>query len=328
MTDIPIQLSHNRQENITLLSNDFIDRYMCQADGEYVKIYLMILRLSNSGMEVTPDVIADRLNLTQKDVLRAISYWEKAGLLQPLIPQDRSQDVSPDTGERKIPRKQALTPTQISASKDCEDFSRTVFMAETYLGRPFSHTELNTLCYIRDQLEFSPELLEYLIEYCVSRDKKSIRYIEQVAIEWYRKDIRTVAQAKEESSLYSRNVFPVLKAFGISGRLPAASELEYINRWTSWGLPTDIIVEACNRTILATHQASFPYADRIISEWYKKGILTRQDIDRQDQEFQQKKREPASSKRFALKGNSFHNFEQRTYDYQELETRLLHRKEG
>ena len=49
---------------------------------------------------------------------------------------------------------------------------------EQYLGRTLGSTHINTILYIYDELHFSSELIEYLVEYCVSRGSKSIRYIE------------------------------------------------------------------------------------------------------------------------------------------------------
>ena len=74
-----ITLLYNVQNEVTVLPNKFIDEYMIKADGEYVKIYLLILRLQGMGLPVDVDHLADHLELTRKDVLRALSYWEKAG---------------------------------------------------------------------------------------------------------------------------------------------------------------------------------------------------------------------------------------------------------
>ena len=363
MTDSPIQITDNIQLNYTVLPNDFIDGAMCTADGEYVKIYLMILRLLGSGLPVTPDILADRLNLTQKDILRAVSYWEKAGLLKPLtlqdpaladrgqtgkesgpkkgvqtesfpdeIPSSLSAEANPSREDRSIPDKVTLTPKELEESREETDLGRTIFMAETYLGRPFSHNELNSLCYIRDQLDFSTELMEYLIEYCAGRGKKNVRYIEKVAIEWYRKGITTVAAAKEESDKYVEHVFPVMKALGLSGRGPAPAELEYIRHWTQLGLPADLIIEACSRTLLTVHQPSFQYANSIIEDWHKKGVRSRKDVEELDRHHQEnkskKKQSPASGLPTGSTGrrNSFHNFDQRDYDYRKLEERLLSRR--
>ena len=56
----------------TIVQNTFIDRYMAAANGEYVKVYLLLLRLAGSR-ELTVSQIADRLDITEKDVMRAIS---------------------------------------------------------------------------------------------------------------------------------------------------------------------------------------------------------------------------------------------------------------
>ena len=384
-----ITLLYNVQNEVTVLPNKFIDEYMIKADGEYVKIYLLILRLQGMGLPVDVERIADHLELTRKDVLRALSYWEKAGILRTGAASETAATVtgsesmangiSGDTGTTQavgtsekvmatgvtgsdgntmasestgqtgtslsptitpVPDKNTLSPTEVQASMTNKDLERTIYMAETYIGRPFSTTELNSFCYINDQLHFSSDLLEYLIEYCVTRGKKSVRYIESVAINWYQQGITSVQEAKEQSTLYSQNVFPIMKAFGISNRDPGSAELDYIKKWNSLGLGTDIIIEACSRTLLATHQASFPYANKILEDWKRLGVRNTSDIKHLDD----KHRSTASSSSGSAAGytqgqprkgsigaaarkntatNQFHNFEQRTYDFNDLESRLL-----
>ena len=230
-----ITLLYNVQNEVTVLPNKFIDEYMIKADGEYVKIYLLILRLQGMGLPVDVERIADHLELTRKDVLRALSYWEKAGILRTGAASETAATVtgsesmangiSGDTGTAQtvgtsekvmatgvtgsdgntmtagtsgsdgntmasestgqtgaslsptitpVPDKNTLSPTEVQASMTNKDLERTIYMAETYIGRPFSTTELNSFCYINDQLHFSSDLLEYLIEYCVTRGRVSV----------------------------------------------------------------------------------------------------------------------------------------------------------
>lgn len=387
-----ITLLYNVQNEVTVLPNKFIDEYMIKADGEYVKIYLLILRLQGMGLPVDVERIADYLELTRKDVLRALSYWEKAGILRTGAASETAATVtgsesmangiSGDTGTAQtvgtsgsdgniitsgtsgsdgntmasestgqtgaslsptitpVPDKNTLSPTEVQASMTNKDLERTIYMAETYIGRPFSTTELNSFCYINDQLHFSSDLLEYLIEYCVTRGKKSVRYIESVAINWYQQGITNVQEAKEQSTLYSQNVFPIMKAFGISNRDPGSAELDYIKKWNSLGLGTDIIIEACSRTLLATHQASFPYANKILEDWKRLGVRNTSDIKHLDDKHrstassssgsaaeytqgQPRKGSTGAAARKNTATNQFHNFEQRTYDFNDLESRLL-----
>lgn len=381
-----ITLLYNMQNEVTVLPNKFIDEYMIKADGEYVKIYLLILRLQGMGLPIDVDRLADHLELTRKDVLRALSYWEKAGLLQMGaasemtvtgagaessaeandITADKMRPSTSETDRIKaaassttnevaasmssptittVPEKNTLSPTEVANSMKDTDLERTIYMAETYIGRPFSTTELNSFCYINDQLHFSADLMEYLIEYCVTRGKKSVRYIESVAINWYQQGITSVKEAKEQSTLYAQNVFPIMKAFGISNRDPGSAELDYIKKWNSLGLGTDIIIEACSRTLLATHQASFPYANKILEDWKRLGVRNTSDIKHLDDKYrssvsnagsssnpsgsgysqgqQARKGASGTAARKNATANQFHNFEQRTYDYSDLESRLL-----
>ena len=68
------------QVNGTIVDNEFIDRYMAAANGEYVKVYLYLLRHGQEPLNVSN--IADALNHTEADVKRALAYWEKLGALK------------------------------------------------------------------------------------------------------------------------------------------------------------------------------------------------------------------------------------------------------
>lgn len=67
------------QVNVTVVANDFIDRYMASANGEYIKVYLFVLRHQQEALNL--EWIADSLNHTEADVKRALLYWEKLGAL-------------------------------------------------------------------------------------------------------------------------------------------------------------------------------------------------------------------------------------------------------
>ena len=332
-----ISLTQGLTQNVTILSNDFIDHHMCKADGEYVKIYLLILRITGQGLSINPDLLADRLELTRKDVIRAINYWEKEGLLtlhpaEEKVSGSREKEIvkeqdTPAVPSLGIPKKRIQDARELDRYISSKEMRRLVFMAETYMGHPLSISELNSIYYISNDLHFSTELLEYLVEYCSEKGKNQIRYIEKVAINWYEQGIDTVSKAMDQTALYGQNVFLVMRAFGISGRNPGQSEINYINHWNDMGFGSDIIMEACNRTLIATHQASFPYANRILEDWKKAGVSTLSDIRTIDKLHQTRtangtmKRESPKTRNNT--SNAFHNFEQRSYDYQDLESRLV-----
>ena len=77
-----IFLTMSKGANSTVVSNRFIDVYMPRANGSYVKIYLYLLRcISDASTNMSLDLIADRLDETEKDIMRALKYWEDTGIL-------------------------------------------------------------------------------------------------------------------------------------------------------------------------------------------------------------------------------------------------------
>jgi DnaD/phage-associated family protein len=114
-----------------------------------------------------------------------------------------------------------------------------------------------------------------------------------------------------------------MKAFGITGRSLVETEKNFIRKWTKeylFDLP--LIQEACSRTITATHQPSFEYADSILTSWYKNHVHTLADIQKLDTAYTRSKKTVKKSAPVARK-NSFNNFSSRDYDYEHLEEILL-----
>lgn len=342
----------------TVLSNLFIDRYMPDANGEFVKVYIYLLRnLAGESTSFCLETMADSLQNTEKDILRALTYWENLKLLsltyddqqklsgirlhdipQPVAPvkstvperQTESSAAELQTVSRGDPASQkgssseTLTPERIRKLKENEEVVQLLYIAEQYLGKTLTPAEMRKLLYLYDELHMSADLLEYLIEYCVTHDHKSVRYMESVGFAWIQAGVRTVSQAREHSSGYAKDYYRILKALGITGRQPAPSEVSYMDSWTKEdGFSMDIILEACSRTILKTGQPSFPYTDSILKDWKTQKVHHLEDIRQLDLEHQKRRvtKDPSRSPRSVQ--NRFNNFQQRTYDFQEYEKRLL-----
>lgn len=77
---------------VTLIDNSFIDHYMADANGEFVKIYLYLVRCACPGRDVSIPGIADFFEQTEGDVRRALNYWKSQGLVD--LVQDASGQIS------------------------------------------------------------------------------------------------------------------------------------------------------------------------------------------------------------------------------------------
>lgn len=352
-----LTLRNHFRTNITIVSNDFIDYHMISANGEYVKVYLLLLRYLNTP-DLLPDIpqMADLLENTEGDILRALKYWEKEGLLA-LNYNDAGQLTGIELGTGSLPKRHAAPAPKLAASRPAADPAATIqetpapataqstvpasrrslaarrelkqilFVAEQYLGKTLTRTDVDAITYFYDSLNFSADLIEYLIEYCVENGHKSMHYIQKVALAWADEHITTVEQARNSSAFYNRTCYSILNAFGIKGRGPAAAELDYIRKWTdTCSFDLELILEACNRTISATHQPSFEYTDKILENWKNSNVHSLADVQILDSAFEQekdRKKSPAPRPQTAPPASKFRNFEERSYDMDELTKELL-----
>ena len=392
-----ISLQNSSELEVTILSNRFIDNFMPRANGEFVKVYIYLLRaVSSSPSSFSLEHMADRLFCTERDIFRALKYWEGEKILSLTYTTDRqlsgitllepfadaghmessasSENIFSTAGTSSSPVSaqmaagisqpvaltgsapknvslsssnsavsggtsselstsadyiRSLTPDHISELKQNEEVSQLLYIAEQYLAKTLTPTEMQKIFFFYDELHMSADLIEYLVEYCVSRGRKSMRYIETVALAWTRDGVTTVEMARDASSRFSKDYYTILKAMGISGRNPVENEISYIDTWRkTYGFDLELIQEACSRTVLSTGQPSFQYADKILSGWKKKNVHTLEDVRLLDAEHKKRQLEKsvAPKKQQATQpqnNNRFNNFHQRDYDFAEYEKRLL-----
>jgi len=362
MSDIMLHTSTSRQ--VTCVSNTFIDNFMKDANGEYVKIYLYMLRcLSQEGMDFSISAMADKLDHTQRDIKRALEYWERQNLLRleyddsgeligiclldpysmpapkPAEAAPQSPVVSTVSMVTQISPKPVTTPVPRSYSMDeiavfteQPDVYEVIRVSEMFLGKPLLSSELQTLIFWYDELHMSAELIEYMVEFCVNKNHSSFHYMNKVAMNWAEEGITTVSQAKGENELRSEHTRAIMKAFGISGRNLTSAEMEYVKRWESdYHFTLPIIEEALKRTILSIQKPSFEYAETILKKWSNSKVTSMEDIQKLDALYDANKRKRATSTRntnsaSGNRPNRFHNFDERDYDYDALEAKLLQKR--
>ena len=205
----------------TIISNIFVDRYMKDANGEFVKVYLYLLRHMNDVPgELSLCEIADSLNHTENDIVRALRYWSEHDVLNvdfdgtgvpvSVIINDltafetaATHESAVSVSDNKVPSDSAssFSRAEFDELREREDIKQLLYIVEKYIGAPLSPTDVRTILYIRETLGMSGELIEYLVEYCVSNQHTSLRYMEKVAINWTEQGISTVDAAKDALSL-------------------------------------------------------------------------------------------------------------------------------
>ena len=346
MADITL---HTSSENgVTCVSNAFIDEYMRDANGEFVKIYLYLLRLlGHDEPDIDISILAEKLDHTEKDVRRALAYWEKSGLvsleynssdelsgvcfLEPTLHADTftgkdSLCNSNDSNKKSLPKRNEYSISEMQSFKENADIEEMLFVIEKYLGHNLTVMDLNCIMYWVSDLSFSTELVYYLVEYCIDKGHPNIKYMDRIALDWAENNITTVDEAKEDTILHSKTYYNVIKSFGINNRSLIKSELEYVKKWKKLSLADDVIEEACRRTIVNTSKPNFEYADKIIDNWSAHNVKTIDDVKAIDEDFKSKfKTVSKPNKRAASGGNKFDNFESRNYNFNNLEKVLVNK---
>jgi len=406
-----INISSDIATSFTTVSDIFIDQYMPKANGEFVKVYLYLLRATGSGAGIaTISEIADHFSNTEADIIRALNYWVSEGILQVQTGADgqiiginlcslsvsgmqaaqsniqsavadnaaqnnlqngvvnnatqnnlqngvvnnaaqnistaniRMQDsvvekLKNQATDKPAPSQKEYTLDEIKEFRKNPDISELFFIIETYLKHTLSSTDTNMVLYWLDELHFSTDLVEYLVEYCITKGHSSLRYMNKVALGWADAGIKTVDQAKDDAAAHSQIYYSVMKALGITGRNLVDSEVSLINKWVGeYGFDIELVKAACSKTISAIQKPSFEYTDSILANWKKKDVHTLKDVEVLDANFAKANKASAtgsSQGTNAANGsskpksnnssskNKFNNFNQRNNDYDKLEKLFL-----
>lgn len=406
-----INISSDIATSFTTVSDIFIDQYMPKANGEFVKVYLYLLRATGSGAGIaTISEIADHFSNTEADIIRALNYWASEGILQLQsgadgqimginlcslsvsgmqaaqsniqsavadnaaqnnlqnsvvnnatqnilkngVVNNAAQNISTaniqmqdsvveklksQTPDKAASSQKEYTLDEIKEFRKNPDISELFFIIETYLKHTLSSTDTNMVLYWLDELHFSTDLVEYLVEYCITKGHSSLRYMNKVALGWADAGIKTVDQAKDDATAHSQIYYSVMKALGITGRNLVDSEVSLINKWVGeYGFDIELVKAACSKTISAIQKPSFEYTDSILANWRKKDVHTLKDVEVLDANFAKANKASAtgsSQSTNAANGsskpksnnssskNKFNNFNQRNNDYDKLEKLFL-----
>ena len=296
---------------------EFIENHMVRANGSYVKVYLYALMLATRGAKAEQSEIARSLNLLESDVKNAFDYWKNEGLLS--FDGDAiilGSENNYDGGEKS--RVGAAEAARIM--NEDEALKGMVALAQDILGKTINSRDMETLYWMYDGLGLAPDAVLMILEYCVSKDKRSIAYAEKVAVTWCERGINTIeaidAYTKAESERMNY-FYSLRKLFGISDRPLSKKEEEYLRKWNEeFGMDEDMVALAYEYCIMQTNKLSFPYMDTILTNWNAKGIKTVADAEKEHSQF----KSPHSEKSF--------NVYRDNVDHSELEQLMREKYDG
>lgn len=330
------------ESNITPIPNIFIEEYMPDAPAAYAVAYLYAFRLAmGHDRELSNKDIAQRLSMLESDVVNGWKYWQEQGLISlheddtveflPVLPKKKKEE--PKQLGLVLERRPQYSAQEIAVYLEKSSIVKDLFtIAQEHLGKLLSQNDMSVIFSFYDWLRLPPEVIDILLAYCVQGGHRNLNYIEKVAIGWSEDGIDTQQKAMEYIETRKTGSKEILRAFGIAGRLLNPPEEAYVKKWLQeYKMPLHVVCKACEKTIMQTGKPSFGYADKIITSWKEAGIQTLEAVEKEEADFQAANKAKQAQKEAAktttataqgqrnVKVNRFVNYEQRQWDFEELE---------
>ena len=272
----------------TEVENIFINEYLPQAPGDYVKVYLYALLYAKQQTEITHHGLAVQLGLKDSDVDLAWQYWERMGVVK----REMRSDAELDYGITFVNLRELMyagsleTPQKASKSSDalCEDALREIFdFVENLKGQPVSPKEMQEIASWHSEMPAGPGLIQKAFEHCYEKKKTQLKYIGAVIREWAKKGITTAEQADEyieETSRRYGDYKRILNSLGVVGRMATDGERKIIDKWfDEMGFSLERILDACQKTV-GIQNPNVNYVNKILENWQKEAASFGRDVNR------------------------------------------------
>ncbi len=266
----------------TEVSDIFINEYLTEADGDFVKVYLYCLFLAKHNKDIALVDLSKKTGLQLDRVKAAIEYFNKVGIT---IPTERGIILC-DLKEKEVNR--LYTPKLSTSPEDAvEKLNRnqkrtSVINAinNAFFQGIMSPAWYNDIATIFDKYNFDEEVVYSLFNYCYDKRALHKNYLFTVAEAWGLNKIQTMSdldvyyQKYEKCNKLKKSIS---KKLGITRKLTEYEEA-YVDQWCiEFGYDMDIIEVALKKTTSKTNP-SFEYINKIICSWSEKGLKSKDEI--------------------------------------------------
>ena len=270
----------------TDVENVFINEYMPEAPGDFVKVYLYGLFCAEHGMELKLSIMAAALKLTEERVFEALEYWKGLKVLDLTDEEEPSVTFcslremlyrSKDPGV--VPEKSDV-PEEVETSEE-SDFKELIDFAEALVGRPLNARELREINSWDSELGATREVIREAFEYCSEIGKTSINYISKVILGWTKEGLRTSDDVRdyqdrvsERQGIYRR----ILNTIGLKRNITEA-ERRMVDSWfDDMHFTLERILEACEKASF-TQSPNLKYINKILENWKQEADEMGRDVN-------------------------------------------------
>ena len=222
--------SKDLDNGYTIIDNKFITKYLPEADGFAVKVYLYGLYLcENRESEFSLSSMAEVLKCGEEQIKEAFAFWQDYDLVE-ILAQD------PFTVQY-LPVRSALgRPKKIRYEKYA-DFNKELQRKLQKVGKFVSANDYVKYMRFLEENAIQPQAFLLIAEYCINKqgDSVSPSYIFNKAKKLIRNGLTTYEQVEKELSNYNAqegDLLAVFTAMNAYMHTPDESDYDFYKKWT------------------------------------------------------------------------------------------------
>jgi len=299
--------------------------HLPQADAGTLKVLLVVA----AGGNLSKEKIAREVGCDVDAVTEALGFWRGAGILTADMAPEKKKPVAIEEPKEQVQASEEptvappkvvdsaapVTPapaTQlprynteqlVALLEKRRELATLIDECSRILGKVLNTHETGLLLGIVDHLNVDGEYLLLLLAHCAKTGKKSVRYVEKMAVGLYDEGVTSLAalqeclKRKEEADEVEGQIRTL---FGMSSRALTAKERRHVDAWLfTYHYGMDVITRAYEMTVDAIGKSSIPYTNSILERWNAAGLRTLDEIQKAEEE------RNAAPKTASAPGNSF-----------------------
>lgn len=270
----------------TDVENIFLSEYMPTAPGDYVKVFLYGLLYSQNNVEINNRQFALQLQMSEKQVEDAWSYWEQLGIV--------SRKYIINTNEYDIEFKnlralmyagvlnvETVAKEEMPEAIISEELKDLVYSVEQTIGRTMSPSESLEVASWLNELGATSEVIMGAVEYCIEKGKRGINYMAKVVLQWTKEGFKTKEDVENHiSSLEARygNYKKILQALGLN-RAATEAERDMIDSWfDEMDYNMDRVMDACVKASFIS-SPNIRYVNKVLQNWYEEAKVDGRNVN-------------------------------------------------
>jgi len=297
----------------TEIPDVFFTEYMCEANGDYIKVYLCMVFLSKFDKDIKLNDLSKKLNIPLTNIQAALAFWEEKGVLTKKVNGYILNNLQEIELHKLYSPNLTLSAEDVKKTEDSKYRAKAIeCINNMYFQGIMSPAWYSDIDLWFKKYEFDEQVMIALFDYCFNRSALHKNYVKAVADAWHKSNIKTYEDL-EAYSAKQEKLAKMKKEIGKKlGRYNPLTQFEdaFIEKWVlDYNYDLKIINIALKKTTSKANP-SFDYLDKLISDWHDRNLKTEEDVNNFLSEMKQKKKNIKQLE----KQTNYNNYEQRNYD--------------